>query len=230
MGHGKYYELLDMPKFALPDVLTLKAEPTAFNMAERTAGGGFMSYGQIWPRFHIAVRGLASDDFIDGSFTAYKDEWKNKAIRIAYRLLRDYFGGKGNWYRMPNARTFVLGCWFKTSIKGFWVHEGKVYAVLVNCRKSQPLSTSDIRFLARGVYELHCIDDPNNPVPLIVDLGQHAEDKKRQARVYEMPVEEAISLEAFEASVREFLVALNLAGISSPPPPDVEHILDLFRR
>jgi hypothetical protein len=46
-GHGKYYELLDMPKFALPDVLTLQAQPTAFNMVERVVGGGFMSYGQI---------------------------------------------------------------------------------------------------------------------------------------------------------------------------------------
>jgi hypothetical protein len=229
-GHGKYYELLDVPKFALPDVLTLQAQPTALNMAERVVGGGFMSYGPIWSRFDVIVKGLATDDFIDSSFTAYKAEWKNKAIRAAYRLLRDYFDGKGTWYRMPNVRTFVLGCWFKTSIKGFWVHGGKVYAVLVNCRKSQPLSLTDIRFLARGVYELHCIDDPNNPIPLIVDLGQRGDDKERKARIYEVPVEEAIALEAFEASVREFLIALNLAGISLPPPPDVEHILDLFRR
>jgi hypothetical protein len=229
-GHGKYYELLDMPKFALPNVLTLQAEPTAFNMAERVAGGGFMSYGQIWPRFDVIVKGLATDDFIDSSFTAYKHEWKNTAIRVAYRLLRDHFGGKGNWYKVPNVQTFVLGCWFKTSIKGFWVHGGNVYAVLINCRKSQPLSQSDVRFLARGVYELHCIDDPNNPIPLIVDLGQRKEDKERKVRIYEVPIAEAISLEAFESSVREFLVALNLAGISSPPPPDVEHILDLFRR
>jgi hypothetical protein len=229
-GHGKYYELLDMPKFAAPDVLTLKAEATAFNLMERVGGGGFMSYGQIWPRFDVLVRGFASDAFIDASFAAYKAEWKNNAIRAAYRLLRDHFGGKGQWYRMPIARIYVLGCWFKTSIRGFWVYDGKVYAALINCRKSQPLSINDVRFLARGVYELYCIDDPNNPIPLIVDLGEHSEDQVRKSRVYEMPVGEAISLEAFESSVREFLSALSLAGISSPPPPDVEHILDLFRR
>jgi hypothetical protein len=55
-------------------------------------------------------------------------------------------------------------------------------------------------------------------IPLIIDLGQHAEDKERKARPYEVPVEEAISLEAFEASVRDFLVALNLTAISLPPP------------
>ncbi len=229
-GHGKSYELLDMPKFAAPDVLTLRAQPTAFNLMERVGGGGFMSYGQIWPRFDVIVRGFATDDFIDTSFTSYKAEWKNKAIRAAYRLLRDHFGGKGQWYPMPSASTYVLGCWFKRSIRGFWAHDGKAYAVLVNCRKSQALSFSDVRFLARGVYEFYCIDNPNNPIPLIVDLGEHSEDRVRKSRIYEMPVEEAISLEAFESSVREFLTALNLAGISLPPPPDVEHILDLFRR
>jgi hypothetical protein len=96
-------------------------------------------------------------------FPAYKKEWKNKSIQTAYRLLRDHFGGKGRWYRMPTVRTYVLGCWFKTSIKGYWVHNGKVYAVLINCRKSQPLAHNDVRFLARGVYELYCIDDTNDP-------------------------------------------------------------------
>jgi hypothetical protein len=105
-----------------------------------------------------------------------------------------------------------------------------VYAVLINARKGQPLSRDDVRFLARGVYELYCIDDPNNPTPLIVDLGQRPDDEERKARIYEVPIEEAISLEAFESSVREFLVAMSLAGISAPPPPEIEHVLDLFRR
>jgi hypothetical protein len=34
----------------------------------------------------------------------------------------------------------------------------------------------------------------------------------------------------FEASIHEFLVALNIAGVALPPPLDVEHVLDLFRR
>jgi hypothetical protein len=33
-----------------------------------------MSYGRIWPRFDVIVKGFASDDFIDTSFTAYKAE------------------------------------------------------------------------------------------------------------------------------------------------------------
>ena len=188
-----------------------------------------MSYGQIWPRFDVIVRGLADDDFITSAFSSYKLAWKNEAIRKAFRLLRDHFGGKGRWHKLPQTRTYVLGCWFKTSIKGYWVVDQKVYAVLVNCRKSQPLSHEDVRFLARGIYELYCIDDPNNPVPLIIDLGQHSEDKERKVRTYEMPMTEAASIEVFESSLREFLVASNLAGISLPPP-DAGEILDLFRR
>jgi hypothetical protein len=189
-----------------------------------------MSYGQIWPRLELIFKGLATDGFIKSEFCAYNAEWKNRAIRDAFSLLRDQFAGKGNWYRLPGIRSYVLGCWFKTSIKGFWAYEGKVYAVLVNCRKSQPLSWDDVKFLARGVYELHCIDDPNNPIPLIVDLALHPEDDERKVRVYEVPVEEAVTIETFEYSLREFLVASSMAGISQAPPLDVEHILDLFRR
>jgi len=30
---------------------------------------------------------------------------------------------------------FVLGRWFKSSIKGYWAYNGKIYAVLINCGK-----------------------------------------------------------------------------------------------
>jgi len=84
--------------------------------------------------------------------------------------------------------------------------------------------------LARGVHELHCIDDPNDPTPLIVDLSKHEDDDGRKLRVHPVLPDEAASLENFEHSVREFLVALNIAGISLPIPPSVENVLDLFKR
>lgn len=227
---GKFFELLDVVKFGVPDALTLQADATSYNLAERLSGKSFMSYGAMWPRLDLLVKGYATDHFIDSAFSFYEDDWKNNSLRGAFRLIRSYFGGKGRWYAAPRYATYVLGFWFKPSIKGFWFHEGKAYAVLINARKSQPLTQSDVRFMARGVYELHCIDDPNNPIPLIVDLSQHNGDKERKARVYEVPADEAVSLEAFESSIKEFLVALNLAGVGLPPPLDVEHILDLFRR
>jgi hypothetical protein len=123
----------------------------------------------------------------------------------------------------------VLGFWFKPSIKGIWFYEGQAYAVLINPRKGQPLTEGDVRFMARGVYELHCREDPNDPISLIVDLSQHTEDTERKARVYTVPSEDAVPLEAFESSIREFIVALNLAGVALPPPADVEHIITLFK-
>jgi hypothetical protein len=222
--------LLDVVKFAVPNALTLDASATSYNLAERVAGGGFMSYGAVWPRLDLLVRGLATDDYIDRELSFYEEEWKNKSLQEAFRLLREHFGGKGRWYSASRLPTYVLGFWFKPSIKGIWFHDGQAYAVLINARKGQPLPMSDIRFMARGVYELHCREDPNDPIPLIVDLSQHERDIKRKARVYKVPVEESVSLEGFESSIREFLVALNLAGVALPPPLELEHILDLFRK
>jgi hypothetical protein len=84
--------------------------------------------------------------------------------------------------------------------------------------------------LARGIYELHCIDDPNDPIPLIVDVSEQEVDAGRELRVYTITAEEAISLDAFEAILKEFLVALNLVGISLPLPPTIEHIITLFKK
>src|SRR5262249_53947356 len=111
-----------------------------------------------------------------------------------------------------------------------WFHDGRAHAVLVNPRKGQDLTGADVRFLARGVYDLHCIDDPNDPIPLIVDLSQHDGDKGRKARIYDVPPGEAVSLEAFEYSIRAVIVAPNLTRVSLLPPQEVQHILDLFRR
>ena len=196
---GKYFELLDVVKFGFPDALTLQAEATSYNLAERVAGGGFMSYGALWPRLDVLVNGYATDDFID-SHSPYSTRMtgRTSSLRDAFRLLRENFGGKGRWYAAPRYSTYVLGFWFKPSIKGYWFHEAEAYAVLINARKRQPLTRSDVRFMARGVYELHCREDPNDPIPLIVDLSQHDGDKERKARVYEVPADEAVSLEAFE--------------------------------
>jgi hypothetical protein len=60
--------------------------------------------------------------------------------------------------------------------------DGQAYAVLINARKGQRLFPEHLRFLARGVYELHCIDDPNDPIPLIIDVSEHEKGKGRTLR------------------------------------------------
>ncbi len=135
---------------------------------------------------------------------------------------------KGTWYPLPGKPRYILGFWFKPSIKGIWFYRGQAYAVLINARKGQPLTPLDEKFLARGVFELHCINDPNDPIPLIIDLSEHEEGKGRKLIARPIAPEEAVTLEAFEHTVREFLTALNLVGISQPIPP-IDNVIDLFR-
>lgn len=229
-GRRKFFELLDFPKFAHPSVLNIRADATAMQLRERLGGGGFMSYGQIWPCVDPIVRGLATEAYILNAFSAYRASWKNENIRNVARLLCKVMGGKGTWYPEPTAPIYVLGFWFKPSIKGIWFYEGRAYAVLINARKGQPLTMEDVQFLARGVHELHCIDDPNDPTPMIIDLSEHDHGKGRELKVYVVEARESASLVQFEEAVREFLVALNMAGISLPLPPALENIVSLFKK
>jgi hypothetical protein len=227
-GRGKIFELLDFPKFAYPSVLRMDASQTSQNLIERLGGGGFMSYSSIWPRMAAIVEGRANEPFIEKEFGFYSDDWKNDSIRDAVRMLERHFGGKGTWYSLPTKPVFVLGFLFKPSIKGIWFVEGQAYAVLINARKHQRLFPEHLGFLARGVYELHCIDDPNDPIPLIVDLSEHNLGEGRVLDVHPMPVEKTISLDEFDSAVREFVRALELAGVARAVPDGA--IVDLFRK
>jgi hypothetical protein len=227
-GRGKYFELLDFPKFAFPSVVGMDAAQTANNLIERLAGKAFMSYVSLWSNLEPIVGGYASESFIATAFSPYEEDWKNDSLQDVARLLRQYFGGKGRWYRHPPRPTKVLGFWFKPSIKGVWWLDGRAYAVLINARKQQRLFPEHVRFLARGVHELHCIDDPNDPIPLIIDVSEPERGKGRILRAYEVPVERAISLDEFDDAVRQFLKALELAGVALPT--DGVDVIDLFKK
>ena len=150
------------------------------------------------------------------------------SIADAVRLLRKHFGGRGTWYPLSTRPVSVLGFLFKPSIKGIWFVDGKAHAVLINARKHQCLFPEHLRFLARGIYELHCIDDPNDPIPLIVDLSEHDLGKGRLLHVHSMPVEQAITLDEFDSAVREFVRALELAGVARAIPDG--SIIDLLKK
>jgi hypothetical protein len=228
-GRAKFFELLDFPKFATPTVVGMDPVQTSFNLLDRLGGGGFMSYGTIWTRMDFIVGGHASESFIRSQFSPYGDDWKNNSLQDVARLLRQHFNGRGRWYALPQKPTKVLGFWFKPSIKGFWYVDGQAYAVVINARKLQRLAPEHVSFLARGVHELHCVDDPNDPIPLIIDVSEHSKGEGRLLRPYVTPVERAISLDEFEASVRQFLKALELAGVALPPDA-TESVVDLFKR
>lgn len=228
-GRAKYFELLDFPKFAYPALVGMDAALTANNLVERLGGGGFMLYGMIWPRMNVIVGGRATDQFVSTTFNKYGDDWKNNSIQEVVNYLSHYFGGRGTWYPFPMRPKKILGFWFKPSIKGIWFVDGKAYAVLINARKGQPLHPDHRKFLARGVYELHCREDPNDPIPLIIDVSEPSRGEGRQIRAFTMPVSQSISLQEFDDSVRTFMQALQIAGVALPPDT-TDSMVDIFKR
>ena len=76
-GGGKFFELIDFPKFAAPSVLEMDVSRTAANLISRLTGRSFMSYAGIWTRMPLIVEGFASERFICDEFSIYDDEWKN---------------------------------------------------------------------------------------------------------------------------------------------------------
>lgn len=228
-GRAKYFELLDFPKFAYPSVIDMDAALTASNLLERLGGKGFMSYAQIWSRMNVIVSGRATKTFIDENFRAYSDDWKNTSIQEVVQLLSNHFGGRGTWYPFSLKPKKVLGFWFKPSIKGIWFVDGQAYAVMINARKGQPLFPDHLRFLARGIYELHCIDDPNDPIPVIIDVSAPEGGKNRELRVHMIPSTSAISLEEFDDAIRIFVRALEIAGVARPIDT-IDSMIDLFKK
>lgn len=230
-GRGKSFQLLDFPKFAMPTVTNMDAALTSLNLIDRLGGKSFMSYAPIFARLGDFVSGAGSESYIASHLSPYSEPWKNESIQEAGRLLANYFGSRGGrWYPHSSKPIRVLGFWFKPSIKGIWFVDGRAYAVLINARKSQRLTTADMRFLARGVHELHCIDDPNDPTPLIIDVSERNIGLGRKLTAHVMSASDAITLDEFDAALREFLRALALAGVAVPAATDADSIVSLFKK
>jgi hypothetical protein len=84
----------------------------------------------------------------------------------------------------------------------------------------QPVTLTPVR--------VNCIDDPNDPIPLIIDVSEPDKGKGRVLRAHVVPVEKAISLDEFDEAVRQFLKALELAGVALPT--DAIDVIHLFKK
>ena len=231
MPARKRFELLDCPKFAYPSLIDLDVPATAANILERLAGKSFLNYGRIWGRMTDVVAGRIDETYLETHFSDYPNDsqWKNENLQEVVRLLAQEFSGKGRWYKAGLAPFEVLpGAYFKPSIRGTLYFEGQAYSVCINARKHQRIFLDHARFLARGIYEFHSIDDPNNPKPMLVDLSA-SETGKRELRKFVFELDEMMGLEEFESILRKFFEALALAGVTTIPD-DVEKISDLFRK
>jgi hypothetical protein len=173
--------------------------------------------------------GLVDDDYLARHLSGYPVDWKNENLQVVARLLANRFGGAGRWYKAGQVPIEVLpGAYFKPSIRGTWYFDKQAYSVCINARKHQRVFPEHAKFLARGVYEFHSIDDPNSPRPMIVDLSA-SDDGKRSLKTFLLEPEEMMPLEEFESVLHRFFEALALAGVTTIPV-GVESIADLFRK
>lgn len=226
----KVFDLRDVPKFAYPSLENLDPELTAINLQDRLSGKAFLSYGSPIAKIPAIVDGRLAVDSIDATFSGYKTNWKNKAVREVARLLHGEFYNRGRWYQVP-ARPAQLfqGLWFKPSVNGIWFVDGTAYMVSVNPRKRQFLTPYHTAFLARGMHELHGIDDPNDPIPLVVDLSVDPSKSERSLRRTFVMEPGMISPDEFESIMRGFFEALRIAGIESVPR-SIPTVVDIFKR
>lgn len=225
----RVFELLDVPKFAYPSLSELDPVQTAYNIRERLNGRSFMSYTQPLSLVPRIVRNEITPVQI-AKLSSYSDEWKNVNVREVAMALYNEFGGKGVWYPVPARPTQVFeGLWFKPSVRGVWFDGKRPYMIGINPRKHQGLVSDHITFLARGMYELYGVDDPNDPVPLILDLSIDQKSATRIVRKSIITEPSMSSVGQFEETMRAFFEALRIAGVESVPK-DMGDIRDLFRK
>jgi hypothetical protein len=166
----KYFEALDVPRFAVPNVLDLDPIRTSANIRERLAGKGFMSYDPLWTR----MKKITSEPVSEADIEKW---WNSKTLIYAMTTLNLGYGQEGSWYGFKRIPRDVLGVMMKPSVKGVLFRNGRAEAHIINPRKGQILSEDDFRFLGRAAYEEHCRNDPNDPVPVVVDTSE-VRDKK----------------------------------------------------
>ncbi|CAN2533515.1 hypothetical+protein [Methylocapsa aurea] len=226
----RVFQLLDVPKFAYPSLSELDPIQTANNILDRLHGKSFMSYSRPLGLMPKIVRGEITSADIPSMFTSNKEEWKNVNQREVAKSLYDSFGGKGAWYPVSSKEIQVFeGLWFRPSVKGVWFDGKAPFMVAINPRKRQPLVQEHLAFLARGMHELYGIDDPNDPVPLILDLSVEGKSDIRSARKTIIREWQMFSLHEFEEIMRAFLEALRVAGIDAIPR-ELKDVTDIFRR
>ena len=216
------FDLLDIARFAKPSLVQLDVVMTASELREALASRAFMSYAPLWSRLDRSARGLLTEKMIASL-------WKQKALIEAMLILNAELRGKGNWYGFGTKPRRVLGLEFKPIVRGVLVTGGRLEASVFNPRKGQPLSEYEVRFLARGAYEEHCISDPSNPVPVVWDLSEKVKGGGRRLVIHRNMIETMVSLDEFEMVVGRFFEAANLAGIPTSYG-DGDFTADLFRR
>ena len=219
---NKVFNILDVPRFARPCLSEIDVIQTAQELRIRLQTTGWMSYNPLWPRINFVKGKVVSEDVI-------KTWWKSESLIEAMMILKDEFAQSDPWYGFTENLRDISGILFKPTVKGIRVRPERFEALVINPRKGQPIDDYDARFLARAAYEEHCIDDPNNPEPVIIDLSKPKFSKVRLRRRFTNMRERMISIEEFEQILGTFFEAAQIAGYEIPYVPG-SFSADLFRR
>lgn len=228
-ANRKIFQLQDVARFARPTLTDIDPVLTAAAIQEGRSGQSFLSYTQLWPFLKEAARKRHSETELANRFTAYKAPWKNKKLRECAGLLSQIVTPGARWYPASLQPIEIFpGAYFRPSLRGVLVSGGQPFMLGINPRSSQIISADDASFWARGLYELHGIDDPNDPVPMIVDLS----DRYGAGRVLysrQFDADSMMSAALFEEVITRFFQAMEIAGLTSVPK-SVPDMTDLLRR
>jgi hypothetical protein len=225
-------ELLDVIQFATPSIAKLDLELTAKKISHFKKKGTPKSYNIAFDLLPKIATGLIKrQDVIAYLNTHPIADWRPFVEDVGIRLYEIFSEIECSWYptgRKP-IQTFS-DVWTKPAIRGVAVSKGEARPCLINPRASLYLGNdNNLSFIARGVHELHVIDDVQATGTLIIDLGKHPATKLRENRVHYSEEIEMISLDEFESILRRFVEAVKLAGFNVTPD-SIYTVGDLFRK
>lgn len=231
MANAFRLELLDIPFFARgPDLLQLNVGLTSKAIrAERRSDAGGRSYDPIFAIIHHLVHPMMSRSDVKRLFRDHKDqEWAKHLRTVALAIFDAHRQFKGSWYSVGRKPRVSNGLVIKPAIRGVKVLDQEPFPVLVNARKTLDLDFQALRFLARGVFELHGRDMPNVDRVAIWDVSRSMVSGGRHFSEILFAEEEMLSLEEFDQVVDRFLRAVTGAGYDH----DIDRssrFVDLFR-
>lgn len=202
---AKTFEVLDVIRFASPNVRQIDPFHTSTLIRERLSGKGFMDYRPLWSRMPSITARFVSDAEISMW-------WQKAALINAMHAINGSYRQAGSWYGFSRVQRNIFGVQMKPSVRGVLFRNDRAEAHLINPRKGQILSENDFRFLARACYEEHCRNDPNDPIPFVVDTSEVKKGKGRIVRDRECTNSDMISVDEFESIMDLFFQSIQLAG------------------
>ena len=226
-------ELLDVVQLSSPNFENSNEFETAKRILSYRMRGSSNppSYDMAFAQMRNIVSGyLKKVDLVRHLETHGNDRWRSNLVDVGERLFDIFSKDHCDWH--PSGRRPIetfSGIWVKPAIRGVRVvGNGEAFPCLVNPRSSLFFGSRALSFVARGIYEFHVIDNPKAIGPMIVDLGRDHISGVRANRVFMPGQLSMMPLEEFEQVLRQFLKAVELAGLLSVPSD--RHLgIDMFR-